>query len=61
LQDQLGELTSARQIAEMQSQIDALEIKLNTLQTTYANLLLNAQQAATNTISFWCRRLLRNP
>ncbi|NMB87734.1 MAG: polysaccharide biosynthesis tyrosine autokinase [Chloroflexi bacterium] len=51
LQDQLGELTSARQIAEMQSQIDALEIKLNTLQTTYANLLLNAQQAATNTIS----------
>lgn len=50
LQKQLGELNSARQIAETQAEIDALQLKQNTLQTTYATLLQSSNQGASNII-----------
>lgn len=53
LQQELGGLFSARQIAETQSQISALETKLNTLQSNYTSLLANTQQGATNTLSLY--------
>jgi len=51
LQEQLGQLNSARQISETQDRINALEVKVSTLQGTYTNLLANSQQGATNIIS----------
>jgi capsular exopolysaccharide synthesis family protein len=51
LQEQLGQFNSARQISETQDRINALEIKVATLQGTYTNLLANSQQGATNIIS----------
>ena len=50
-QDALGDLFSARQIADAQTQIAALESKLNTLQANYAALLVNTQQGSINTLT----------
>ena len=50
-QEALGELFSARQIADTQTQISALEAKLNTLQGNYAALLANTQQGAINALT----------
>lgn len=50
-QEALGELFSARQIAEAQAQIAALESKRNTLQANYAALLANTQQGAINALT----------
>jgi non-specific protein-tyrosine kinase len=51
LQQQLGDLNSARQILDMQSQIRAQHEKLNTLQANYAGLLSTTQRGAVNTLS----------
>jgi polysaccharide biosynthesis transport protein len=51
LQEQLGQFNSARQISETQDRINALEVKVSTLQGTYTNLLASSQQGATNIIS----------
>ncbi len=50
-QTRLGDLVSAREIAEMQNQINALQGKLNTLQSNYAALLANTQRGAVNTLT----------
>ena len=50
-QADLGNLFSARQIADTQTQIAGLQTKLTTLQANYAALLSNTQQGAINTIS----------
>jgi non-specific protein-tyrosine kinase len=51
LQEQLGQFTSARQITEAQDRINALELKVGTLQGTYTDLLASSQQGATNIVS----------
>ena len=51
LREELGEMDSARQIADTQFQINALEAKLSDLQTIYSDLLVNTQSGAINTIS----------
>jgi non-specific protein-tyrosine kinase len=51
LRGALGEMDSARQIADTQFQINALEAKLSDLQTIYSDLLANTQSGAINTIS----------
>lgn len=51
LQDELGNMVSARQIADTQGQIAALQTKLTTLQGNYANLLANTESGAINTLS----------
>lgn len=51
LQQELPTLNSARQIADVQSQIDSLSEKLNKLQSNYASLLSSAPQGAANTLS----------
>lgn len=55
-QNALGELFSARQIADAQTQIAALESKRNTLQANYAALLDNTQQGAINALT-----IIENP
>ncbi|MFV1857911.1 MAG: hypothetical protein ACC647_00990 [Anaerolineales bacterium] len=50
-QTELGELVSARQIADTQITITALQGKLTTLQANYASLLSNTRGGATNTLS----------
>lgn len=50
LQTQLGDMVSARQIADTQTQIAGLQSKLNTLQTNYATLLSNTSQGAVNSL-----------
>ena len=50
-QESLGGLFSARQIADAQKQIDALQDKLRTLQSNYATLLSNTQNGALNSVS----------
>jgi capsular exopolysaccharide synthesis family protein len=50
-QEALGELFSARQIADVQTQIAGLESKRNTLQANYAALLANTQQGAINALT----------
>jgi succinoglycan biosynthesis transport protein ExoP len=50
-QDELTNLNSASQIADVQQQLAALNTKLNNLQTNYASLLNNSQQGAQNTLS----------
>jgi non-specific protein-tyrosine kinase len=50
-QEELAGLFSARQIADTQSQIAALEAKQNTLQSNYASLLASTTQGASNTLS----------
>lgn len=46
----LSELISARDLGDAQTQISALETKLNTLQSNYASLLATTAGGATNTI-----------
>ena len=48
LQDELGNMISARQIAETSAQITGLQAKLTTLETNYATLVDNTQQGAAN-------------
>ncbi len=50
-QEALGSLLSAREIADGQAQIIALQNKLATLQANYAALLANTQEGASNTVS----------
>jgi succinoglycan biosynthesis transport protein ExoP len=50
-QQQLGTLFSARQIADTQNEITALQDKLTSLQSNYAALLQNSQQGAVNTLT----------
>lgn len=49
--NQLPELISAREIADLQSEIETLETNLQRLQTSYALLLQNTQKGAANTLS----------
>lgn len=51
LREVLGEMDSARQIADTRNQITALEAKLADLQSIYSGLLSNSQGGAVNTIS----------
>jgi capsular exopolysaccharide synthesis family protein len=51
LREELGEMDSARQIADTRFQITALEAKLTDLQSIYSGLLSNSQGGAVNTIS----------
>ena len=51
LREALGGMDSARQIADTQTQITALEAKLADLQGIYSGLLANTQGGAINTIS----------
>lgn len=50
LQSELGEMISARQIADAQTEIASLRAKLNTLQANYASLLINTEQGALNSL-----------
>ncbi len=50
-QDELTNLTSARQIADMQNQISSLQAKLDALQLNYTSLLANTQGGALNSLS----------
>ncbi len=50
-QEELAGLFSARQIADTQSQIAAMEAKQNTLQSNYASLLASTSKGAANTLS----------
>lgn len=50
-QDELAEMVSARQIADTQQAITALQDKLTTLQANYASLLASTQSGAINIIS----------
>ncbi|MGA9531297.1 MAG: polysaccharide biosynthesis tyrosine autokinase, partial [Anaerolineales bacterium] len=51
LKIQLGGLQGAREIADLERQIAALDDKLRTLQSSYANLLSSTQQGAVNTLT----------
>jgi polysaccharide biosynthesis transport protein len=50
-QQALANMLSAREIADAQTQIGALQNKLATLQANYAGLLSNTSEGATNTLS----------
>ena len=50
-QQELAELFSARQIADAQGQIAALEAKLRTMQTNYVDLIYSTSQGAINSLS----------
>jgi polysaccharide biosynthesis transport protein len=50
-QNELANLTSARQIADTQNQIYALQSKLDTLRNNYTDLLANTQRGALNTLT----------
>jgi capsular exopolysaccharide synthesis family protein len=47
-QNELGTLTSAHEIAQAQTEIQALQAKLSIMQATYASLLSNSQAGAAN-------------
>lgn len=49
-QKELANLISARQIADMQNQVNALQIKLDTLQNNYISLISNSPQGALNSL-----------
>ncbi len=49
-QEELGAAVGAREIAQIQGDIDALESTLQTLLTNYSNLRSSTQRGATNTI-----------
>lgn len=51
LQELLGDLNSAREIADTQNQINSLQSVINTLQSNYNGLLANTEQGAANTIN----------
>lgn len=50
-QEELAGLFSARQLADTQNQISALEAKLDTLQSNYAALLASTSKGAVNTLT----------
>jgi capsular exopolysaccharide synthesis family protein len=50
-QSELGELFSAQQITEAENEINALQTKLNTIQSNYAALLSSSQQESINALS----------
>jgi polysaccharide biosynthesis transport protein len=50
-QQELAALFSAREIANVENQIDALEKKLTTMQSNYAALLATTQRGAANALS----------
>ena len=50
-QTELADMVSARQIADTQQAIAALQDKLTTMQANYAGLLSNTQSGAANTVS----------
>lgn len=50
LEIQLGDTRGAREIADIERQISALEDKVRSLQTTYSNLILTSQEGALNTL-----------
>jgi polysaccharide biosynthesis transport protein len=50
-QQELANLFSAREIANIENQIDALDKKLTTMQSNYAALLATTQRGAANTLS----------
>jgi polysaccharide biosynthesis transport protein len=50
-QAELNEMVSARQISEAENDIRALQGKMTTLQTNYANLVANSQRGATNRLT----------
>ena len=50
-QETLGTLISARQISDLEGQIDALETKLTLLQSNYSNMLANSQEDGANTVT----------
>lgn len=50
LNDKLASATSARDLANVQAQITAMETKLQQLQQTYGSLIANTQQGAVNTL-----------
>ncbi|MCA9960280.1 MAG: polysaccharide biosynthesis tyrosine autokinase [Anaerolineales bacterium] len=49
-QEELGNLTSARDIARAQTEIAEMESSLRTLETNYTTLLASTEQGATNTV-----------
>jgi non-specific protein-tyrosine kinase len=51
MQEELGDMVSARQIADTQNLISALQAKLTTMQGNYADLLANTESGAVNTLS----------
>ena len=51
LQQKLGDLNSAREIADTNAKITVFESKLYSLQSGYAGLLANTQEGASNTIN----------
>jgi capsular exopolysaccharide synthesis family protein len=57
-QDELGNLFSARQIADAQTEISALQNKLTTLQSNYALLLANTEQGASNILTVFEEAML---
>ncbi len=50
-QEQLPNLTSARQISDLQNQIAGLQAKLDGLQLNYASLLANTEKGALNSLT----------
>jgi polysaccharide biosynthesis transport protein len=50
-QAELNEMVSARQISEAENDIRALQGKMTTLQTNYANLMSNSQRGASNRLT----------
>ncbi len=50
-QARLSDLTSARAIADAETEIAALEVRLSDFRTDYANLLANSQRGAVNTLT----------
>ena len=51
LKEELGNLNSARQIADMESQIAAIESKRSQLQMNFADLLANTSEGAVNSLT----------
>jgi capsular exopolysaccharide synthesis family protein len=51
LQEQLGKLTSARDIQDTQNQVTSLQTALTELRSSYNGLLSNTQQGAINTLA----------
>jgi capsular exopolysaccharide synthesis family protein len=52
-QEELGELFSAQDIEQVQTEINALQAKLSSLQSNYASLLATSLEGASNTITIF--------
>lgn len=52
-QEQIGTLISARQIADLEEQIEALETKLTLLQSNYSGMLANSQEEGANSVQIF--------